>query len=608
MDIEYTCVHYGKNQPSTSSGKRPVQVHNALDCKMHLRLVFMSAHRIDDCFLMVTRFVDAHNHAVSSDLFACYPKQRRLNENQISFVTALLQVDVQPAQVKLLLQSKEEGKCVTSQDLRNVKSNLKSVERRCKCEGDLLVHTVEDLLSNDLESKVKIISDHQNDIQAVCFMSGRMQRLYKEYGQVLFVDATYKLNIEGFPLLVFLVEDGTGVGVPVMFGFVKYETADILQTVLQWFTSSIDTSVTQVIMVDKDIKMLHLLQSSFSTCAVLLCRFHVLRYIRKKIHGLCVASDVKNQLLALVSAMVYASSDADYDVAFETLQQSSCCDFVSYFVANWHNCKDLWCLAFRKGLLTLGNNTNNRIENFNRQLKRTILPNLHLSEALRRLVNGSYSVSSDIGYRHKRELGTRMDARCDMLPGLFCSVLTNAALALVTSQHVKYNELKTEMQFTTVGDDVYEVRCTGKVYAVSLICTRCTCSFYCNYCLPCSHIFMCRKSVSPPLCDSPLLDAVPRRWKKVTLETAVFTPQTDSQCNSQVFVHSKQVVAKVRFEQDRYMTVQKITTSLCNHLTSCGGNDFEQKLHWISLLLSFWQQNKDVLSDQSSLTVNSVQN
>jgi hypothetical protein len=119
---------------------------------------------------------------------------------------------------------------------------------------------------------------------------------------------------------VFLVEDGTGIGVPVLFGFVKHETTDILHNVLQWFTVSVDIAVTRVIMVDNDLKMLNLLQATFSNSTVLLCRFHVLHYIRKKIQSLSVLTDVKKQLLSIMSTMVYASDTVEYDAAFETLR------------------------------------------------------------------------------------------------------------------------------------------------------------------------------------------------------------------------------------------------------------------------------------------------
>ena len=274
-----------------------------------------------------------------------------MEPDQLAYVQDLLKVDVQPSQVKLLIQGKQEGKCLTSQDLRNVKYKLKASDRNGRSESELLVNTVKELFSNNAHSKVKILSDENNNVQAVCFMSGRMQQLYAEYGQVLFIDSTYKLDIEGFTLLVFLVEDGTGVGVPVMFGFVKYETIEILQSVLQGFVNSVNISVTQVIMVEKDLKMLNILQAIFANCFVLLCRFHVLRYINvKKIQCLSVSSDIKSQLLITVSALVYACNVADYDAAFENLQQCNCFEFLTYFTENWHNCKTLWCLAFRIGI------------------------------------------------------------------------------------------------------------------------------------------------------------------------------------------------------------------------------------------------------------------
>lgn len=55
-----------------------------------------------------------------------------------------------------------------------------------------------------------------------------VQQMYAEYGHILIINATYKVNIEGFPVLVFLVEDDPAGDVPIMFRFVEHETVDIL--------------------------------------------------------------------------------------------------------------------------------------------------------------------------------------------------------------------------------------------------------------------------------------------------------------------------------------------------------------------------------------------
>ena len=162
--------------------------------------------------------------------------------------------------------------------------------------------------------------------------------------------------------------------------------------------------------------------------------------------------------MTTVSALIYACNVAGYDAAFENLQQCNCFEFLTYFTENWHNCKTLWCLAFRRDLLTLRNNTNNRIENFNHQLKYVLTPNLYLSEALVRLVNSNYAVSSDIGYRHKRELGMRVDARCNTLPNLFNVTLTNTALVLLTTQCMKFETMKHSVTETEVSMDSFDVK------------------------------------------------------------------------------------------------------------------------------------------------------
>lgn len=43
--------------------------------------------------------------------------------------------------------------------------------------------------------------------------------------------------------------------------------------------------------------------------------------------------------------------------------------FDTYFTKNWDNCKAMWCAYTRQSAVTLGNNTNNRLESSWKQLK-----------------------------------------------------------------------------------------------------------------------------------------------------------------------------------------------------------------------------------------------
>ena len=79
-------------------------------------------------------------------VFVRYPKQHCLEPDQLAYTQDLPKVDAQPSQVKLLMQGKQEGKCLKSQDLHNVKYKLKASDRSG---SELLVNTVKELLSRE---------------------------------------------------------------------------------------------------------------------------------------------------------------------------------------------------------------------------------------------------------------------------------------------------------------------------------------------------------------------------------------------------------------------------------------------------------------------------
>lgn len=63
-----------------------------------------------------------------------------------------------------------------------------------------------------------------------------------------------------------------------------------------------------------------------------------------------------------------------------------------------------WSKFHRKTLLTLGKNTNNRIKNFNKQLKHILLPGQHLSETIQRLVGTAMQLDIDRAYKLYKKL------------------------------------------------------------------------------------------------------------------------------------------------------------------------------------------------------------
>jgi hypothetical protein len=71
---------------------------------------------------------------------------------------------MQPNKIKLPLKDKHNCKSVTSQDLRNVKSELKALQKHGRYGSKIVANTVTELLSSNTCSKVKIVSDNKGDV------------------------------------------------------------------------------------------------------------------------------------------------------------------------------------------------------------------------------------------------------------------------------------------------------------------------------------------------------------------------------------------------------------------------------------------------------------
>jgi hypothetical protein len=97
-----------------------------------------------------------------------------------------------------------------------------------------------------------------------------------------------------------------------------------------------------IFVMDKDFVQLAAISSKFPKSDFILCRYHVLTYIRsKKISKLHVPMADKEKLKALVNDLVFKSTNQEYDEAWQELQQlcannPALEDFGNYMDKNWN--------------------------------------------------------------------------------------------------------------------------------------------------------------------------------------------------------------------------------------------------------------------------------
>ena len=78
-------------------------------------------------------------------------------------------------------------------------------------------------------SVVEVFVDTNDVLNGIYYQDEHMQDVYSKYPEILFIDATHKLNDLRMPLYVLLVEDGNGESVIVAVSLVLHEDAAKLQ-------------------------------------------------------------------------------------------------------------------------------------------------------------------------------------------------------------------------------------------------------------------------------------------------------------------------------------------------------------------------------------------
>lgn len=209
----------------------------------------------------------------------------------------------------------------------------------------------------------------------------------------------------------------------------------------------------------------------------------------------------------------------DYDRNCARLLATAPADFAEYLQKNWFSCQAMWVSLYRRHLLTLGNNTTNRIESFNSQLKyelrkkRGLPPSL--PETVGILLDLVFKKNSDATYKNFRNSATV--ATNVLLPEMKPAglVYNDAAFRLLQTQVVKMKNKSFSHHQSASGGITVEDTHTGKLYDLTsgqdgLL--ECSCTFSSAFPgLPCCHILYSRKELGLPLFES---TEIPDRWNR----------------------------------------------------------------------------------------------
>ncbi|EGZ30690.1 hypothetical protein PHYSODRAFT_477482 [Phytophthora sojae] len=257
----------------------------------------------------------------------------------------------------------------------------------------------------------------------------------------------------------------------------------------------------RVIMVDKDLNELRVLQSHFPDVRILICHFHVIKYLKEK-RGKPefgkISTDDATALDAVIPRLVYASSEEVYSRYYKSLE--AMCHrigfegFFDYFARNWDSSQDVWVMYRRSDLPHFKNHTNNRLESFFGKLKGCVDSSMDMATCIRELVAHDRRVQNEHKYQLAR-MGRFVNSNYDEEMSNVLRFTTHHVAQQVESQ---YSIGISKSSIYSYNVDEFQaglVQVRGRHNAAHLSTEEwsCDCTFAKSMQLPCRHVIAYRK-------------------------------------------------------------------------------------------------------------------
>ena len=70
-----------------------------------------------------------------------------------------------------------------------------------------------------IQATTYVDTDDINDVKFIYIQTGEMKEHFRKYPDILFMDTTYNVNMERYPLFTIMAEEADGKGKPVAYCF-----------------------------------------------------------------------------------------------------------------------------------------------------------------------------------------------------------------------------------------------------------------------------------------------------------------------------------------------------------------------------------------------------
>lgn len=409
--------------------------------------------------------------------------------------------------------------------------------------------------------------------------------------EILFVDGTYKLLNSELVVMLIAVHDSDGCTEIVSVGLLGKEDSKTMNWFFESFKSENLEACKKIecIMSDKDQTMRTVMREVFENIPLYLCLFHTQQTFQREItsgkRGI-TAITVKS-CLSHLQQMAHSHSIEKYNELYEELTNFAPQSVKNYFDENWHTCRNEWTVySMVQG--NLGNNTNNRLESLNAQIKALIPKRRSLPKFIELFFQLIKSRENRIAIRVAKNFTNKSTLKMfteGSIEQLYCELLLEKASDLVLK------EIKEHWNLVVVKND--QLTCTFSDKEVATV-SSCNCRMSTSWKLPCKHIFKTRSHFKISLYCKELCA---ERWMKtyyIKNQRSFRIKELDKTSNGSVTVTQiNSDTLEPITKKDKRQIINGITKIL---ITICSKNcyeRFDEKIKKINQLIVLWTSGDD---------------
>ncbi|ETN06782.1 hypothetical protein PPTG_23268 [Phytophthora nicotianae INRA-310] len=459
----YICTHGWKKRKSRSEGSRPRQHIRLTSCPFR----FVVQWNLVRGELQVKNGVWLHNHQVSPAAFATYPSSRGV---------------FHPLDLRLPLRAYENVVQADVDNLvRDYSSSMTNVDDNEETARELALFAAVD--PGNLSS---VADTDCGETGVISIASAHMRRVFARFSEVLLVDCSHKTNRYNYQLLTFVGMNEFGEGAVVHQSLIEANGDWHMERAIDHFKRFHPTRINllQVIVVDKDLNEIRVLEANFPAARILLCHFHVIKYLkemRSKPEFGKISSDNARKIDAAVHKMTVG------------------------------------CIM-RATLPHFNNHTNNRLESYFGKLKEGIDSSMSMANCIKALVAFDRRKQNDYEYRLTR-IGRFSNSNYDEEMSTVLRFTTHYAARQIERQYTLGLENASRYNFEKDPEELSVVKIGGifKTHTLRTDDWKCNCEFAASMGLPCRHAIAYRKytNVSGPVIPWTRID---ERWTNPTIE------------------------------------------------------------------------------------------